>query len=102
MAFERRRVRCMLGLSYALLLAMSSTAHAEPDAVTKELARTFMNKGKAQRKQNDLKGAMEQFRSAHEIMHVPTTALELARTQAMLGLLAQAVETLRQASQTPQ
>jgi hypothetical protein len=35
-------------------------------------------------------------------MHVPTTAFEVARTQAMLGLLVEALETLAQVTQMPQ
>jgi hypothetical protein len=102
MAFERRALRYILGLSSAVLLSSPSTSRAEVDPVTREIARTYMAKGKAQRKQNDLKGALEQFRSAHQIMHVPTTGFEVARTQAMLGMLVEALDTLAQIAQIPQ
>ena len=53
----------------------------------------LIGKGRTQRKQNDLAGALESFRAADAIMHVPTTGLELARTQVALGQLVDALVT---------
>jgi hypothetical protein len=45
------------------------------------------------RHQHDLQGALDKFQAADAIMGVPTTGLELARTQAELSLLVEALDT---------
>ncbi len=42
----------------------------------------------------DLKGALQRFQQADDIMHVPTTGLEVARVQVALGQLVEARDTL--------
>jgi hypothetical protein len=59
-----------------------------------------MDEGRMRREKNDLRGALQSFRAANAIMHVPTTGLELARTQAALGLLVEARETIHQFMRT--
>lgn len=49
----------------------------------------------------DLKSALERYRAAHEIMHVPTTGLELARAQAKLGMLVEARRTAIEVANMP-
>jgi hypothetical protein len=61
-----------------------------------------MQKGYAARETHDLKLALESFRSADEIMHLTTTAFEVARSQADLGLLVEAHETLREIMRMPE
>ena len=39
---------------------------------------------------NDLEGALKRYEAAHEIMGVPTTGIEVARTRAKLGQLVEA------------
>jgi hypothetical protein len=86
-----------LGLAVASMLAValtSSGAHAEPTAADRETARQLMEDGRALRDKNDLKGALQRFKAADDIMHVPTTGLEVARTQVPLGLLVEARDTI--------
>jgi hypothetical protein len=53
-----------------------------------------MAQAREQRDKGDLAGALKNFQAADTIMHVPTTAYEVARTQVALGLLIEARETL--------
>ncbi len=46
-----------------------------------------MDRGDEQVDKGDLDGALASYRAAHELMHVPTTGLEVARTFAKLGKL---------------
>jgi len=55
-----------------------------------------MDQGNDLRDHTDYKGALARFQAANQIMHVPTTALEVARTQVLLGLLVEARDTLAQ------
>jgi hypothetical protein len=90
-----RRVRAPLAVAPALALAlMASGASAEPTAADRETARQLMEDGRTLRGKNDLKGALERFKAADDIMHVPTTGLEVARTQVPLGLLVEARDTI--------
>ena len=52
-----------------------------------------MSEGRADREKGDQNAALKAFAAADAIMHVPTTGLELARTQAALGQLIEAHET---------
>ena len=73
---------------------LATTASAGPSPQQKELARDLMQKGYAARGAHDLKVALESFKGADDIMHVPTTGFEVGRSQADLGLLVEAHETL--------
>jgi hypothetical protein len=77
----------------AIVLAASSVAMAEPSAADKETARGLMSEGRADRDKGDLKGALKAFSGADALMRVPTTGLEVAKTQAALGLLVEARDT---------
>lgn len=84
-------------LAVAAVLAAAVTARdvrAEPSAADRETARQLMETGRTLRGKNDLKGALQRFQAADEIMHVPTTGLEVARTQALVGLLVEARDTI--------
>jgi hypothetical protein len=61
-----------------------------------------MAEGRAARDKGDLQGALKAFSAADSIMHVPTTGLELARTQASLGQLLEARETTLRVLHIPQ
>ena len=84
------RVSCVLGLC-----GLVSVAAAEPTAAQKEQARQLMASGRAQRNASDLQAALRSFSAADAIMHVPTTLYEVAATQAALGQLLAARETLK-------
>jgi hypothetical protein len=58
-----------------------------------------MNQGRDFRDRRDFKAALGRFQAADAIMHVPTTGLEVARTQVSLGLLVEARETLHRVSE---
>jgi len=71
------------------LSAPSSVAWAQ-NAQDRESARQLLDRGDAQLEQGDLEGALASYRAAHELMHVPTTGLEVARISAKLGKLVEA------------
>lgn len=96
-----RRSRAALA---ALLLALTVSGGAradEPTAAQKETARRLMAEGRTRRAANDLKGELEAFQAANDLMHVPTTGLELARAQVSAGKLLEARETLLEVERTP-
>jgi hypothetical protein len=84
-------------LLFASLLAaglgVSGLALAEPSAADRDTARGLMAEGRQDRDKGDLKAALKAFIAADALMHVPTTGLEVAKTQAALGLLVEARDT---------
>jgi hypothetical protein len=85
--------RSLLLVVAALLLTLwpgTRAAAAEPTAAERETARSLMDDGDRLRDAGDLWGALERFQTADQIMHLPTTSLELARVQASLLLLVEA------------
>jgi hypothetical protein len=90
-----RAVLAPLAVASALAVALTAgSAGAQPTAADRETARQLMEDGRALRDKNDLKGALQRFKAADDIMQVPTTGLELARTQVALGLLVEARDTI--------
>ncbi len=79
----------------ALLLTTTSVAHAEPDDASRQRARELMAEGRAARVAQQEQRALESFAAADAIMRAPTTTLEVARSQAALGLLVEAQRTAR-------
>ena len=71
------------------LSAPSSVAWAQ-NAQDRESARQLLDRGDEQVERDDLEGALASYRAAHELMHVPTTCLEVARISAKLGKLVEA------------
>jgi hypothetical protein len=61
-----------------------------------------MTEARDLRDRHDFNGALKSFQSADAIMHVPTTALEVARAQVDLGLLVEARETLHKLARIPE
>src|SRR4051794_22145874 len=88
-------------LSLALLLGQVGRASAEPTASGKETARGLMTEARDLRDKNDLRGALSRFQAADAIMRVPTTGLEVARTEAALGLLVEARDTIHRVLAIP-
>jgi hypothetical protein len=95
---RRRRSRVLRATSGTLVglafLCLAGAAHAEPSAAQKQLARELMQRGHERRDAGDPKSALEAFQAADQIMGVPTTGFEVARSQADLGQLVEAHETL--------
>src|SRR3954469_7244655 len=74
---------------------------AEPKAAQKKIARGLLDEGRAKDERGDHKGPLESFRAADNLMHVPTTALEVARQEIALGLLVDARDTLLRVRRSP-
>ncbi len=92
----------LAALTLVLACALPSAAlAAEPTLSDRETARSLMEDGDAKRDKNDLRGALKSYEAADSIMHVPTTGLEVGRTQALLGMLLEARETLNRVSKIP-
>jgi hypothetical protein len=80
----------------------TSLAQAQPSAAQKETARGLMAEARELRERGDLQGALTRFSAADSLMGVPTTGFEMAVTQADLGKLVEARETLRRVLALPQ
>ena len=85
-----RRIGALLT---ATVLTFAAAVHAEPTPAEKEGARKAMGDARDRREAGDLPGALASFQKAHAVMNVPTTGIEVARTQQKLGLLKEAYET---------
>lgn len=87
MASDLRRP---IALAIALAVSWEAVpAHAETPPVSatptmRETARARMEKGRALRAEGNERGALEAFQQAYELVPVPTTALEVARSLATL------------------
>jgi hypothetical protein len=88
-----RHIRLTL-IAVSLATAVAAPAAATTSAADRETARSMMQEGRDLRDKGDLKGALQRFKAADDIMHVPTTSLEVARTQVSLGLLVEARDTI--------
>jgi F0F1-type ATP synthase membrane subunit c/vacuolar-type H+-ATPase subunit K len=96
-----RGMRLTLPAVAVLTLLAAREARAQPSAADRETARAAMQEGRELRDKNDLKAALQRFKAADDIMHVPTTGLELARTQVASGLLVEARDTIAGIRKTP-
>lgn len=80
-----------LGFSAAMLaLTLLGTAMAEPTEAEKDAARILFTEGKELRDVGKTAAALERFKRAYDLAPTPITAVELARTHAMLGHLVEA------------
>lgn len=87
----------MLGL-VTLLLAATAQAQTASD---RETARLLMDRGDEQVEKGDFDAALTLYRGADEIMHVPTTGIEVARTYARTGRLVEARDAALEVLRTP-
>jgi hypothetical protein len=97
----RSKRRARLGLLTLALALAGATAHAQPSEQDKQAARALMAKGRSEREAGNLTGALASFSQAHAIMHVPTTLLEMARSQVALGQWLEALALVRQLHDRP-
>jgi hypothetical protein len=86
----RLRFLPQAGALLSSLLVATPLAAAAPSPAERETARSLMDEGERLYAAGDLRAAMARYQSAHAIMHVPTTGLQLARVQAQLQLLVEA------------
>jgi hypothetical protein len=93
-----RSIAIALALSLFAPAAMAAPTRDEKD---RETARAFMDEGKARVKSGELARALEAFQKAHELMHVPTTGMAVARVQYQLGHLVEARELAREVMAFP-
>jgi len=80
----------------------TAPAISAPTAADKDTARALMKEGRGKRAKGDHRGALESFVAADALMNVPTTGLEVGRSQAALGLLVEARDTFLRVSRTPE
>jgi hypothetical protein len=96
---SRARIRSTLsGLALCLL---AQHARAEPTAAERETARSLLVSGREKRKSGQVKASLADFEKAHAIMRVPTTALDLGKTQQSLGMLVEARASFLEAVRHP-
>lgn len=90
-----RRYAHVSALAFFLVATSFSAAAiaASPSAADKDTARALMSQGNDLRAKGDLKGALQSFQAADAIMHVPSTGIEVAKTEAALGELVEARDT---------
>ncbi len=100
MLFTRRALFPVAILAAALSVTTAAYA-AGPTAADRETARTLMEQGRELRNKGNMAEALKRFQGANNIMHVPTTALEVARTQAALKMLVEARDTIGVLRQMP-
>ncbi|MGA7121686.1 MAG: hypothetical protein WBY94_16385 [Polyangiaceae bacterium] len=93
--------RRALSASILAMLLTATAAHAEPTAADRETARNLMQEGRDLRDRGDLADALTRFHAADDIMHVPTTGLEVARVEAALGMLVEARDTIAAIRKSP-
>jgi hypothetical protein len=96
-----RRVRLTMTAGALAALLAAPGAHAQVSAADRETARSMMQEGRDLREKGDLKGALQRFKTADDIMHVPTTSLEVARAQVALGQLIEALDTIAAIHKVP-
>src|SRR3984957_8477299 len=96
-----RRVRLTMTAGALAALLAAPGAQAQVSAADRETARSMMQEGRDLREKGDLKGALQRFKAADDIMHVPTTSLEVARAQVALGQLIEALDTIAAIHKTP-
>jgi hypothetical protein len=102
----RFRIRLAAACTAAALFGLpAAVAHAQghpaPSLSDRETARNLMDEGDKKRDSGDTKGALAAYEKADAIMKVPTTGIEVARTQIALGKLLEARETLNRVSKFP-
>jgi hypothetical protein len=101
MRVHTRAVAVAALLSGSWSLASPAVSYAQASATEREAARNLMDEGDKKRAAADLKGALKAYTAADTIMNVPTTTIEVARTQAAMGQLIEAKETLARMLRTP-
>ncbi len=95
-----------LGVAAALALPATGWTQPAPPAVEasdadKEKARSLMDVGVEREEAKDYAAALKAFEAAHALVKLPMTGLAVARAQAALGRLVEALESATQAKLIP-
>ncbi len=90
------------GSVLVMVFLAAGVALAEPSAADKETARSLMNEADKAYAAKDYKAANKAYVAAHAIMGVPTTGVEVAKTQEALGMLVEARDTLLDVARFPE
>lgn len=80
----------------------SNTQTASNEAAARETARHLMDLGHARFEAKDYAGALDTYRGADALVHVPTTRLGVGRALIELGRWVEARDTLLQVAATPE
>jgi len=96
-----RRLRLFLSAAALGAVLVTGAARAEPTAADRETARSLMQEARELRDKGHMQDALKRFKAADDIMRVPTTGLELARTQSSMGLLLEARDTIANIRKLP-
>jgi len=103
-----RVLRGFFALGVAASLGLPGAAWAQPEAASveateadKEKARRLMDQGVEREEAKDYASALKAFEAAHALVKLPMTGYAVARAQAGLGLLMEALESATQAKLTP-
>ncbi len=91
-----------LVFALAFFAASSQAQATTPTAADRATARRLMTEGRNLRHDKNLEGALEKFQAAEALVAVPTTGLEVARTQAELGLLVEALDSCARVLRHPE
>ncbi len=93
------------GFLAAWLATSAASADSRLDNISdadKHAARELVNAGDEKLRAGDYKGALNDYQGADEIMKVPTTGVEVARTLVLLGRLREAREVYQRVADYPQ
>ena len=82
-----------LALASALAAGVTPSLAGSPSAADRATARTLMTDGYTALKNGEPAKALEKFRAADALVHVPTTGLAVAEAQVQLGQLVEAEQS---------
>lgn len=88
-------------LVFGFLMLSANPTWAAPTDAEKETARSLMDDGDRLRAAADNAGALQRYQAAHDIMKVPTTGIEVAKTLQALGKLVEARRTAIEVANLP-
>ncbi|MCA9632228.1 MAG: hypothetical protein KC766_31460 [Myxococcales bacterium] len=97
---QRRAWRAAAAVLIGTLL-ISAPSWAEPTAAEKETARSLLGAGQKKFEAGDYAGALEAWRGADDIMHVPTTGIRVGKAQERLGKLVEARDAWLEVARHP-
>ena len=95
------RVRTIVAAVALLVVAVPAPAGAAPTAAQRETARRLMDEGKERARSGEKERAIEAYQKAHDIMHVPSTGMALAKAHLAAGHLVEARDLALEVGRMP-